>query len=167
MSPAVAGSASDLVPVASRLRYTQMLRFGIGVLILCASAAAPQALGGSFSDVWAPTMIYLGLAAVAELGWRVVSHRALLLFGAMLMVDGVYLGWVSYLTGSVFSHVRFLILIHVVAVTLLASYRTGLKIAMWNSLVLFGVYNAQETGTLTPVGTNVTGLPGTNFERLA
>ena len=49
-----------------------------------------------------------------EIGWRVITHRALLLFGLMLMIDGAYLGWTSYLTGGVFSPVSYLILIHVV-----------------------------------------------------
>src|SRR5439155_20907798 len=88
------------------------------------------------------------------------------LFGVMLMIDGVYIGWLTYLTGGVYSNVRYLILIQAVAVTLLASYRTGLKITMWNSLVFFGVYNAQESGALSRVGAHVTGLPGTEFERL-
>src|SRR3954471_20596255 len=109
--PALAGG--DMVPVAARLRYTQYLRFGIAALVLAVAAIAPTALGGSFRDVWPTTVVFLGLAAVAEFGWRMVEHRALLLFGVMLMGDGVYLGWISSLTGGVYSQVRFLVLLHV------------------------------------------------------
>jgi two-component system cell cycle response regulator len=162
--PALAGG--DMVPVGARLRYTQFLRFGMAALILVVAAAVPEALGAPLRDVWPTTLVYLALAAVAEVGWRLVSHRALVLFGVMLMVDGVYLGWISYLTGGVYSQVRFLVLLHVVAVTLLASYRTGLKVTMWNSLVIFGLYNGQESGVLSQVSSNVRGLPGTEFQRL-
>src|SRR5438105_3948704 len=113
--PAVSGG--DMVPVAARLRYTQWLRLGVGLVVLCVAAGAPQFLGGSFADVWPTTLVYLGLGVVAEMGWRAISRRALLLFGLMLMIDGVYLGWLSYLTGGVYSPVRYLILLQVVAVT--------------------------------------------------
>src|SRR2546423_3709852 len=159
-------SGGDMVPVAARLRYTQWLRFGFGMAVLVVAAGAPQFLGAPLSDVWPSTLVYLGLGLVAEVGWRLTSHRALVLFGVMLMIDGIYLGWLSYLTGGVYSQVRYLILLQVVAVTLLASYRTGLKITMWYSLVILGVYNAQESGALSRVAGNVTGLPGTEFDRL-
>src|SRR4051812_5777885 len=162
----VVATGGDMVPVTARLRYTQWLRLGIGALILCVAAAAPSTLGASLRDVLPSTLMYLCLGLVAELGWRVIRHRALLLFGVMLMIDGIYLGWLSYLTGGVYSQVRYLIFLQVVAVTLLASYRTGLKITMWYSLVILGVYNAQESGALSRVASNVTGLPGTEFDRL-
>ena len=53
----------------------------------------------------------------------------------MLLVDGVYLGFATYVTGGTQSPLWFLLFVHLVAVTLLASYRTGLKIALWHSLV--------------------------------
>jgi diguanylate cyclase (GGDEF)-like protein len=37
-------------------------------------------------------------------------------------------------------------------VSLLASFRTGLKLAMWHSLLLLAVFHAQEAGVLDPVG---------------
>src|SRR3954454_4934815 len=95
-----------------------------------------------------------------------MMQRALLLFGVMLMIDGLYLGWLSSLTGGVYSQVRYLIFLQVVAVTLLAWYRTGLKITVWYSLVILGVYYAQESCAVALVAANVTGLPGTEFDRL-
>ena len=46
---------------------------------------------------------------------------------------------------------RFLVYLHLVAVSLLASYRTGLKIALWHSLLLFVVLYAQAALLLPPV----------------
>ena len=42
-----------------------------------------------------------------------------------------------YATGGTQSPIRFLVFLDLVAVSLLASYRTGLKIALWHSLLLF------------------------------
>ena len=69
----------------------------------------------------------------------------------MLLVDGVYLTAAMYATGGVSSPMRFLAYLHLVAVTLLASYRTGLKLALWQSLLLMVVLYAQAAGLLPPV----------------
>ena len=58
-----------------------------------------------------------------------------------------------YATGGTHSPMRFLIYLHLVAVSLLASYRTGLKIALWHSLLLFVVLYAQAAMLLPPVDT--------------
>ena len=56
-----------------------------------------------------------------------------------------------YVTGATQSPIRFLVYLHLVAVSLLASYRTGLKIALWHSLLLFVVLYAQAAGLVPPV----------------
>jgi len=63
-------------------------------------------------------------------------------------VDGIYLVWACSATGGAQSPLRFLLFVHVVAVTLLASYRTGLKVAAWHSLLLFVAYYAERAGLL-------------------
>jgi diguanylate cyclase (GGDEF)-like protein len=158
--------SGDMVPVAARMRYTQLLRVGMGIAVLVLAIARPLVVGAKFSDIWPATLLYLGVAAVAEAGWRAVAQRALVLFGLMLTVDGIYLGAITYLTGGVYSQFRYLVLIYVVAITLLASYRTGLRVTMWNSLVVLGVYNAQHSGLLTRAPVRIHGLPGTDFDRL-
>ena len=66
----------------------------------------------------------------------------------MLLVDGVYLGFATYVTGGTQSPLWFLLFVHLVAVTLLASYRTGLKIALWHSLVTMVFLYAQAAELL-------------------
>jgi signal transduction histidine kinase len=86
------------------------------------------------------------------------------LVGATLLVDGIYLAWVTFATGGVQSPVRFLVYVHVVAVTLLSSYRTGIKIAAWYSLLLFVAFYAQRAGILGVRAVTIAGLPeGANF----
>ena len=69
----------------------------------------------------------------------------------MLLIDGVYLGWLIYATGGVASPLRFFLYMDLIAVSLLASYRTGLKIALWHSLLLFVVFYAQLSGLMVPL----------------
>jgi diguanylate cyclase (GGDEF)-like protein len=56
-----------------------------------------------------------------------------------------------YVSGGPGSPLSFLLYLHLIAVTLLASFRTGLKIALWHSLLLFVGFYAQLAGFLEPV----------------
>ena len=153
---APATTAAELVPLAERLRYLQLFRLVVAATALLFGALAPALLGIPFGALAAGTALYAATAAASEGIWRLFRQRAL--FGAMLIVDGVYLAWLTYATGGTGSPLRFLILLHLVAVALLASYRTGLKLALWHSLLLFVVYHAQEAGILgAPGGLQVSG----------
>ena len=46
----------------------------------------------------------------------------------------------------------YLVLVYLAAVTLLGSYRTGLKVALWQSLMLLSVFYAQKDGILQSIG---------------
>lgn len=160
----VAANRIDLVPLAERLRYMQLFRLAVAGLAVLFAGLAPDLFSElRFSQVAAGTGAFLLVTAVGEglsrLGWQRT------LFGGMLIVDGIYLAWLSYTTGGVASPFRYLVLVHLVAVVLLASYRTGLKLALWHSLLLFVVFHAQEAGILDkPRG--VAGLPGSDYEQL-
>ena len=49
---------------------------------------------------------------------------------------------------GVLSPFQLFIYVHVIAISLLASYRTGLKVAVWDTLLLVAVVNARGAGTL-------------------
>jgi diguanylate cyclase (GGDEF)-like protein len=86
----------------------------------------------------------------------------------MLLVDGVYLGWTTYASGGASSPLRILFYVHLIAVTLLASYRTGLKIALWHSLLLFVGFYAQLAGFIERVGADWRGNDVTGqFNRMS
>ena len=158
--------STDAVPLGERLRVTQLLRLAaIGLLLLCA-VLAPEALTPIVEGSREPqyrdsaivtTLIYAAVVALAELISRLIPSQKVLLFSVMLIVDGIWLAWATYLTGSLDSPVRYLVLLHLGAVALLASYRTGLKLAMWHSLLLYGSFNAQ----LVPKGATEGVLPAT------
>ncbi|MDQ1687195.1 MAG: hypothetical protein QOK42_170 [Frankiaceae bacterium] len=176
MAVTAAGAAPDqtktvvaeLVPLASRLRYSQLLRLGMALTILVLAATVPQVLGGYLRSLAPVTLAYLGVAAIGELGARLLPRRSLLvIFGLLLIVDGAWLAYLTYLTGGAYSQVRYLMIIHITGVTLLASYRTGLKVALWQTLLLYGIYNAQQAGSISSSNLKVTGLAGSEGDRLA
>ena len=84
------------------------------------------------------TALYLAAETSADLvRLRTGGDRHLLTL--MLLVDGVYLAYVANATGGQTSILRSLITLHLVAVILLVSYRTGLKVAAWHLILLFAL----------------------------
>lgn len=158
-------SAGELVPLAERVQRMQLFRLGVSAVVVLFALLAPDALDAGLGDLAAGVGAYLALSLGCEWWWH-RSRGGLVLFGAMLIVDGIFLAWASYLTGGMISPLRFLILLHLIAVSLLASHRTGLKLALWHSLLLFVVFYAQEADLLRPFGQAVEQLPGSNFQQL-
>lgn len=150
----------ELVPIAERIRYLLALRVAFGLFVLGLGSVAPDLLGTSQAAFAAATGFYLLLAVVPEMTRGLRRSNLLPLIGATLLLDGIYLAWVTYASGGAQSPLRFLIYLHVVAVTLLGSYRTGLKIAAWHSLLLLVAFYAQSTGFLEIRETIVSALPG-------
>jgi diguanylate cyclase (GGDEF)-like protein len=157
--------AGELVPIADRMRYMQAFR----LLLAVAVAGVALIVGGRLHTTWitlgVATAVYLALSGVTHLAWRVSRKGGLALFAMMLMVDGAYLAWTSYATGGVVSPLRFVIVLHLVTVALLASYRTGMKIALWHSLLLLVLYYAQEAQILDQVDKRA-GAIGSPFVQL-
>lgn len=112
--------------------------------------------------------LYVFLALCVEGLRRWSGNRGLFLIGAMLLMDGVYLAWTTYASGGAQSPLRILLYVHLIAVTLLASYRTGLKIALWHSLLLFVGFYSQLAGFIEKIGTGWEGANVTsNFHKMS
>jgi diguanylate cyclase (GGDEF)-like protein len=158
--------ADELVPLAQRMRYMRLFRVALSVGVVLFAAYAPDVVGAAPMAVGKGAAVYLLLSFAADGAWRLLGRRGLFLFGAMLILDGVFLAWMAYLTGGAASALLNLILLHLVAVTLLASYRTGLKLAMWHSLLLLVVYYAQEARMIVPGISDPPALGPDAFHRL-
>jgi diguanylate cyclase (GGDEF)-like protein len=131
--------------------HLQIVRAGLVVVIMTTATFMSDVVGAAAADLMLVSAAFLLLSATVEAVRRMGGRRGLLVVGGMLLVDGAYLAWVMYQTGGTQSPLRFLVYIHVIAVTLLASYRTGLKIALWHSLMYFAVFYAQAARILAPV----------------
>ncbi|MGH2691415.1 MAG: GGDEF domain-containing protein [Actinomycetota bacterium] len=166
VSPKIRTIADELVPLAQRMRYMRLFRVAICFTVVAFAGYAPDVVHATPLQLGKGVGAYLLLSFAVEGAWRLLGRRGLYLFGAMLIVDGVFLAWMAYLTGGASSALLNLILLHLVAVTLLASYRTGLKLAMWHSLLLLVVFYAQEAHMAVPGIPDPPALAANAFHRL-
>jgi len=169
MSPAqtpTPTAAGELVPIAERLRYMQAFRYVLAVVVAIAALLAREALEVPAVQLGGVTAAYVAATTLAMVATRMSRSGATRLFGVVLMLDGVFLAWASYVTGGAGSPVRYLIVLHLIAVALLASYRTGMKLAMWHSILLLVVYYAQQAELLRPLAEDRSLGIGSPFEQL-
>ena len=130
----------ELVPLADRLRYMRLLRIGLVLVVAVVAGLNPGGIAPASTRLWPATGVYVALFSIGELSWRLWKRRGLWLFGALLVADAAYLVYASYLTGGMSSPLRFTVLLHLIAVALLASYRTGLKLVIWYVLLFLAEY---------------------------
>ncbi|MDQ3953187.1 MAG: sensor domain-containing diguanylate cyclase [Actinomycetota bacterium] len=140
-----------MVSLGERLGYLQALRAVLALVVLASAAVSRDVVGAGVEDLLLVCVGYLVVSATGEGLRRAGRIRGLFTVGGMLLVDGLFLAWVLYLTGGTESPLRFLVYVHLIAVTLLASYRTGLKIALWHSLLFFVVFYAQVSGIVPQI----------------
>lgn len=144
-------AGADHVALGDRLRYLLALRVAIAVTTVAFAAATTASLGVPLETLAGLSVCYLAVALVFEWIGQQVPGASFASLTVMLLVDGVFLAAAVYATGGTESPLRFLVYIHLVAVSLLASYRTGLKIALWHSLLVLVVLYAQAAAILQPV----------------
>jgi hypothetical protein len=123
-----ASRSTDAVPLGERLRVTQLLRLAaIGLVLLCA-LLAPESLTPTVKGDPAPDFRDTAVARRSlRVSWpsprasRPARSRKVLVFSRCS--SSTALAGLAYLTGSLDSPVRYLVLLHLGAVALLASYR--------------------------------------------
>jgi len=155
---------SEFSALSERMMQLLALRLAMAAIVVAWASARPELVGIPFAMVIAGSVGYVALSAAGEWLRRAVGRRGFIVLSLMLLVDGVYLAWAMYTTGGTQSSLRFLVFLHLVGVSLLASYRTGLKVALWHSLLLFVVLYAQAAQLVPPV--DVLPGQGIEFERM-
>ncbi len=150
-APAPRGASVHIVSLADRMGYVQALRAAFVGVVLGTGFFASPLVGSSVAELILVASFYLVVAASVEAIRHLMRSRGLALVSVMLLLDGVFLAWSMYATGGTQSPLRFLAYLHIVAVSLLASYRTGLKIALWHSLLFFAMFYAQAAELIPQV----------------
>lgn len=144
-------SAPEIASLAERMVYMQALRVSFVVAVIASSLLVPDLIGASLGDVVAVSGAYVVASLLVEVVRRRVRRRAIAVVEGMLLIDAAYLALVAYATGGVQSPLRFLVYLHIIAVTLLTSPRSGMKIAIWHALLFFVTFYAEASGILPPV----------------
>jgi two-component system, cell cycle response regulator len=130
----------DLVPLGERLALLQAFRLFLALAVV----VVPRLSGDNAAELVPITGAYLLLLGAGEIVRRRTPRwNGWLLSGAVL-IDGAYLTLSAWRTGGYGSPVLVLVLMDVMVVTLLVSYRTGLKLATWCALIL-GLLTAAST----------------------
>jgi diguanylate cyclase (GGDEF)-like protein len=145
--------ATDYAALSERMSNLLLLRLALAAMVLVWAGVRPEVLGVSFGVLAGVTVGYLAASITFEVLRRRTMRAGFTILNSLLLLDGVYLALAMYATGGTESPMRFLTYLHLVAVSLLASYRTGLKIALWHSLLLFVVLYAQAAQLIPPVDT--------------
>jgi diguanylate cyclase (GGDEF)-like protein len=140
----------DLVPVADRIRWMQLCR-ALMLVALPVLAAVSDDTGAGVRELTMLCAVWLavGLAswAVVRVGrWAAVATLTVTLLG-----DGVILAFAWYRFGDLDGPVGMVIMLHAIAVTLVATFRTGGKVALWHSLLALVVLDAKAVGLAGPV----------------
>ncbi|MBM7807358.1 diguanylate cyclase (GGDEF)-like protein [Geodermatophilus bullaregiensis] len=153
----------DLLPLADRLRWLLAVRTGLVV-------ALPLAAWPLTRTAETLPVEYLVLPGVALLAFGLLLQKlsgrgrrwAVLAITVPVILDAVHLGWALYVTGGIGSPVVYVIVLHVLAVSLLSSFRSGLKLALWHSLVVMCVLEGVTTGSL-PARAGVEGFDAVTY----
>ena len=157
--PALASKA-EFTSLSDRMSYLLVLRLAMAGVVVAWAILRPEALVLPLETLLVITGGYLAIALAGELARRWTGRFGYWILTGLLLLDGLYLAAAMYATGATQSPIRFVVFLHLVAVSLLASYRTGLKIALWHSLLLFVVVYAEAAALIPPVDV----IPGTGIE---
>jgi diguanylate cyclase (GGDEF)-like protein len=96
--------------------------------------------------LWTVIYLSIGVGVIATARFR--RRLALTALTIALLVDGVYLGMAFHVLGGLSGPVPYFIALQTMGVSLLASFRTGTKLALWHSIVVLVVLEAEQTRVL-------------------
>jgi diguanylate cyclase (GGDEF)-like protein len=127
-------------PVSDRLLVLQFLR----LLNLAALVVIPVLAGVESRRAGAVALVYAVAVALIEVARRVMTSHSVAIVSWTVLVDGAAVVLGVAVTGGYRSPLLFLVFLDVMAVTLVASYRTGLKLAVWCALLLLLAHAAAD-----------------------
>lgn len=144
----IAPRAQEVLSIGERSRYLFVLRAGLAAAPVVQALIAPEEMLLPVTAVLAGSVLYLSVSSIPHLLERGSRTLVLPLLRGMLLLDGIFLAGIMAISGGVTGPLRFLALVHVVAVILLFSYRSGLKLALWHSLLYLLVVYSEPLGLL-------------------
>lgn len=130
------------MPLAERLTGIQAVRTVSAAALVLAVLTMGERLGDAWVGLVPLAVGHLVATWVLELVRRRSGRRGLATVSWLLLADGIVLAVAVTTTGGPTSPLVGLVYLHIVAVTLLTSYRTSLRVAAWHALLLVGAHVA-------------------------
>jgi two-component system, cell cycle response regulator len=140
-----------LLPLAERIRWTGYLRMGVALAPIPLWHLQPEPPLASATAVTVAALAYLVLGVLSAGLERLPRRAARAGLTIGLLLDGLYLAWVFFALSTLQGAGGLLAVIHVVGVTLLMSFRSGTKVAMWHSLLTLFVLQARSDEAFLPL----------------
>lgn len=125
----------ELTSLDERLGLLLVVRCALVGIVVTAALVAPAQVGISLPHVGPISALYLAAAGAVEWFRRSGRRGRLHLHRAMLPLDSLYLALITAPSGGPRSDLEFLFAVQLIAVTILASPRTGIRIALWDSFL--------------------------------
>ena len=146
-------ASAEHTSLEQRFEALQVVRLCVVVLVVAAAALVPEQLGLTVKQVLPISFVYLAVCLLGQVGDHLlVKHpkRSRAPLQQMLLpIDSVYLAMLTVPSGGAQSDFILLFAVQLVAVTLLASPRTGVRLALWDSVLLISI---SVLGLEGPVG---------------
>jgi two-component system, cell cycle response regulator len=136
---------AELLSITERARYLLGLRLGLASVVISADLFTGGVAAVPVSTV---TVGFVALSLLSAAIVRRGGGGAVPVMQGTLLLDGLYLATAIAQTGGGGDAIRLLPYVHVVGVTLLCSYRTGLKLALWHTLLFLLVIEGARAGVL-------------------
>jgi two-component system, cell cycle response regulator len=136
---------AELLSITERDRYLFGLRIGLAGVVISAVLVSEGVVAVPVSTV---TIGYVALSLLSAAVVRRGGGAAVPVMQGTLLLDGIYIATAIAQTGGTADPIRLLPYVHVVGVTLLCSYRTGLKLALWHTLLFLLVIEGTRAGVL-------------------
>ncbi len=143
----------SLVPFIERVRGLQACRLLFVVALVSAAILFPASAAYELQTAVISCVVYVVATSVTLLASRIGRKYAVGMFGLALLGDGIFLAALTYGQLGFRSPLVGLVLLHLVAVTLVASFRTGLKIAVWHTLLMTTAFQLQNSAATGGLGT--------------
>lgn len=138
---------ADHTSLDQRFGALQAMRLGVAVLMVATTASAPRQVGMGLSEVLEISGGYLAFCLAGQLADNLAVRLAtargkrprVLFQQALVPVDSLYLALLTVPSGGAGSDLVWLFTIQLIAVTLLAGRRTGVRVALWDSALLLAL----------------------------
>jgi diguanylate cyclase (GGDEF)-like protein len=146
-------AGAEHTSLEQRFEALQVVRLCMVVLVVAAAALVPEQLGLTVKQVLPISFVYLAVCLLGQVGDHLLVKRPKRsrapLQQMLLPIDSVYLAMLTVPSGGAQSDFILLFAVQLVAVTLLASPRTGVRLALWDSVLLISI---SVLGLEGPVG---------------